>query len=1430
MSATVPTAAIGYTQAPNYQWWYDAAETTPELQWPQSIYVYDQMRRTDAQCTSVLRAVTLPVRRTPWRIDPNGARPEVVKLVADDLGLPVAGENEVRPPLRSKGRFSWSEHLRLALLMLPFGHSYFEQLYRVDDDGGRAHLGKLEFRPPTTIEKIEVATDGGLVYIQQYWTATNTEPRPIPVDRLVAYVNEREGGNWLGTSLLRSAYKNWLLKDRLLRVQAQTIERNGMGIPVYEGAENEQDLSVGKAVATSLRSGPAAGAATPFGAKLRLMGVEGTLPNAEPAVRYHDEQIARAVLAHFLNLGTQTGSWALGSTFADFFTLSLQTLAQQIASTTTQHVIEDLVDVNWGPDEPAPRLCFDEIGSRQAATAEALKSLVDAGILHPDEPLEGATRQFYGLPPADPATATPPPGGAPTATPDAPTQTGEYSVAASRRRVRAKRRPRRPVRAKFDPLQKRDDHGRWSALGGLALETLTRKFGDVLESAKWGDHGDGKLGGWISLHADGNVVLSHRSEDGDAKPMLDGADIDQPSEWRGLAGNLRDAADAAEAKDEDYEAPNEPGYEIEVDPEDGTASFNSDSRPRNGVIAEPSDLRSMADGADEFADHLGRYQSGGYDEPDGPDVEAPAVAESDTFRPGGDSDAGMDWSIVKKNGSRVFELTGDNGDSIAPWLSPEEFTGLRDALADAASGGGTDHFYPNIEDDEDNRYFSWTPRTGADGQTLFRIDVADEEGDEVRFTLTPQEMRGWLDAMSATLGGKVAASAGVDLDDEASWVAAAAGVDTHPGGERLKRWWVYGAGAARWSTWTQLYDELKEHIKNVKKLKATVSAWYRLRYGHNPPRHHVAASALTGSDEAMLAYAEEFGEPDDGDDEAADWELQIDALSAALDELSGAVVASFNPRQPRNPKGGPGGGRFRSTVDRLKDALTEHRKSGGKGGDPFEGFDREQLRRAAVKQGISLERKESRDSIARKLTDHIGPAKSSPRADKMADRQQKAGQKAAGVGVRKPSKATEERRRQIEEQTNRALDELDRKAADAKKQQSAKERRDRIHERLASVQTKIDRDDEQGGVLEKDARDRLEDLKDELLQELDELDAKGMAKAAPKAKATTSSDRFKPGDTVVWTDPVDGGAQSAKIVGADDDALYIDWGHGDAPERLQRDDPDIDNFQLASDAPQAPGKPEAPKGPPPVPQAPEPVKPGERGDVVSSRPLAGGASATSVDLVTYADGSQSVRKQLRDLRNPVTGVMITDVKHQADAEELGSLVAGALGIPAPGVRRTSDDEIEMDYVEGTVGMDLYGQTESVVSRLRTEDQAVRLGLFDAITDNMDRNAGNWILAPDGRVVSIDHSLSWAFYEKPPGEAPKGSGPFVDLLREMSIRKGVVWRDTARLSPADVEQTRARLEALRPEFEARGRTDWLEASLTRLDGLAPHAKGTGTVLA
>ena len=387
----------GYAVGQTNWWRLWAEERTPELQWPHSVAVYDRMRRQDAQVLSVLRAVMFPVQMTEWRVDPAGASPEVAAFIADNLGLRLVGDGEETPAPRERDRFSWDQHLEWALLQVVFGHMFFEQVVRIDDDG-MARLRKLAPRWPRTIQKINVARDGGLVSIEQPPLAGEIDPVVLPVTRLVAYVWEREGGNWTGRSLLRSCYKNWLLKDQVLRTWVQGIDRNAMGLPWYTGAEGETDLSKGEAIARGARGGETSGGAGPFGSTLKLLGVEGELIDPEKAVRYMDEQIGRSVLAHFLNLGTQTGSWALGSTFAEFFTGSLNRLAKSIATVGTQHIIEDLVDWNFGEAEPAPRITFTPIGQNTQAIVQAMKTLVDAGLIYPDPKLDAYARDVANLP------------------------------------------------------------------------------------------------------------------------------------------------------------------------------------------------------------------------------------------------------------------------------------------------------------------------------------------------------------------------------------------------------------------------------------------------------------------------------------------------------------------------------------------------------------------------------------------------------------------------------------------------------------------------------------------------------------------------------------------------------------------------------------------------------------------------------------------------------------------------------------------------------------------------------------------------------------------------------------------------------------------------------------------------------------------------
>lgn len=422
VKTAAPVSELGYvasgTIVDGWQIW-DPFERVPELQWPQSISVYARMGSEDSRVTSLLEAISLPIRSTAWRIRQENASDDATQFISRNLNIPIDGEDEVDNPGRSRGRFTWQKHLEFAASpTLQYGHAVFEQVYRprqVSPDG-RFWLKKLAPRPQWTILRFNTAIDGGLVSIEQiappqmlYAGAPLNPiyPSAIPVNRLVAYTRNMRPGMWTGTSILRSAYKHWLLKDKLLRIEAATAERNGMGVPVGTASRPDDPKEVADMakVARSYRGGVNAGVGLAQGQTLELLGVSGNLPDIRRAIEGHDQAIALSGLAHFLNLTGKGGSYALASVLQDPFVQAVQAYAETIRDVANSHIVEDLIDINFGIDEGAPKLVFDPIGSQQDLTAAAINLLFQAGIFDDDPMVSRAVRQRFGLPSRDESEA-----------------------------------------------------------------------------------------------------------------------------------------------------------------------------------------------------------------------------------------------------------------------------------------------------------------------------------------------------------------------------------------------------------------------------------------------------------------------------------------------------------------------------------------------------------------------------------------------------------------------------------------------------------------------------------------------------------------------------------------------------------------------------------------------------------------------------------------------------------------------------------------------------------------------------------------------------------------------------------------------------------------------------------------------------------------
>lgn len=377
----------------------DDLERAPELQWPNSNMTYAAMWN-DSQVEGLMAGTTLPIRRYKWMIDPNGCDPAKVQLLAADLNLPILGQDD-QPKRRSKGRFSHDRHLFHALKALGYGHYYMEQVAEIGPDG-IAHLRKLAPRPPSTISEIAIQADGGLRYIKQNIHNNIGQPTPeIKSERLVAYVWDQEGANWFGRSMFRSIYKNWLIKDRLLRVDAIKHERNGVGTPVAFGAPGmgKTELNQLAALTQAFKAGESSGGALPNGTDLKLLGVSGSLPDTVASIRMHNEEMARRFLMMFMQLGESAhGTRALGDAFVDFFSVNQDATAKWYADTTTEHVLEDWWDWNVDPDsDQTPRLVYERTSDPRDAFGP-FAQLVQTGAIQVDDEIENAVREAMDLP------------------------------------------------------------------------------------------------------------------------------------------------------------------------------------------------------------------------------------------------------------------------------------------------------------------------------------------------------------------------------------------------------------------------------------------------------------------------------------------------------------------------------------------------------------------------------------------------------------------------------------------------------------------------------------------------------------------------------------------------------------------------------------------------------------------------------------------------------------------------------------------------------------------------------------------------------------------------------------------------------------------------------------------------------------------------
>jgi len=368
------------------------AEYLPELQGDRGIETYDKMRRSDGTVNASLMAVKLPLLMASWRVEPASEK-RADRKVAEFIERNLFHNAK-----------DWQLTLEEILTALDFGFSVFEPVFEQTEEG--ITLSKLAFRPQRTITKWVCDANGELTGIEQTAMVGGVSKKiTIPIEQAVIFSNKKEGKNWQGVSILRTAYKAWYFKTRLETLGMISADRFALGIPVITLQEgfSEEDLKRAKETGANMRANEKAYAVLPPGADMKILTTANARADLMPDINYHKQQISENVLSGFLNLGTTgTGSYALASELKEFFLLSLRSIAKNIEGVLNSYLVPKLLAWNYGDGIEPPIIKAEKLTNINIQQwASAMKLLADGKLIQADDELEQFVRNVAGLPEID---------------------------------------------------------------------------------------------------------------------------------------------------------------------------------------------------------------------------------------------------------------------------------------------------------------------------------------------------------------------------------------------------------------------------------------------------------------------------------------------------------------------------------------------------------------------------------------------------------------------------------------------------------------------------------------------------------------------------------------------------------------------------------------------------------------------------------------------------------------------------------------------------------------------------------------------------------------------------------------------------------------------------------------------------------------------
>lgn len=364
--------------APGLQQWsgYISEEWDKRLRGHrQRMSTYREMSEGSPTIGALLYAIEAVVRGAGYRIDPADDSPaakDVAKFVEECV---------------EDMQGAWGETVSELLTALVFGFSLSEIVYKrrmgqQDDerlssayDDGK--IGWLRWAPRAqeTIERWIFNDETGDAIAAVQIAPTKPRAIEIPMEALLHIAIRPRKQSPEGTSVIRNAFEPWYYYKHIQRIEAIGIERDLVGMPVlYIPASEYGDEAKRRdwmAVVQQVRVDEAGGLVFPsvyhpgtsnkaYEFVLASTGGQRQIDTDKPLSRY-ERLMLRSALADFFTLGDQgVGSFALGSTRADFFIGALMGLLDGLSDAISSQAVRRLIRKNAIDPKLTPKFAFKD--------------------------------------------------------------------------------------------------------------------------------------------------------------------------------------------------------------------------------------------------------------------------------------------------------------------------------------------------------------------------------------------------------------------------------------------------------------------------------------------------------------------------------------------------------------------------------------------------------------------------------------------------------------------------------------------------------------------------------------------------------------------------------------------------------------------------------------------------------------------------------------------------------------------------------------------------------------------------------------------------------------------------------------------------------------------------------------------------------------